>query len=67
MSSAVKAAMEGRSVWSEDYYEFFKLNDNRLVKRKSCWNCIYGDFGINTDSPTDEGKCTYLEIAKVKK
>jgi len=47
------------AVASTDYCICFELKSNTIFKGHDCWHCKYGEFGIDTESPTEEGYCEY--------
>ena len=46
-------------VASTDHCGFFEQRRNTIFKGHDCWYCKYGEFGIDTDTPTEEGYCKY--------
>ena len=42
-----------------DFCDAFEQDTDRLFSNRECWYCKYGDFGIYTDHPTQNGVCTY--------
>ncbi len=54
------------SVASIDRCEHFELRLNTLFNGHDCWHCKYGEFGINSDTPTEEGLCKYKERSEEK-
>ncbi len=46
-------------VASTDRCEFFERRSDTIFNGNDCWHCKYGEFGIDTDTPTEEGYCKY--------
>lgn len=46
-----------------DFCEAFEQDADRLFSARECWYCKYGDFGILTEHPTQEGVCRYAAIS----
>lgn len=42
----------------------YEEDTERLFASRECWYCKYGDFGINTGSPTQLGVCLNKTIEK---
>jgi hypothetical protein len=53
-------------VASTDQCSFFEQRRNTIFNGHDCWHCKYGEFGIDTDTPTEEGYCKY-QIVKMNR
>ncbi len=42
-----------------DFCDAFEQDTDRLFSNWECWYCKYGDFGIFTEHPTQNGVCKY--------
>jgi hypothetical protein len=42
-----------------DFCDDFEQDPGRLFSARECWYCKYGDFGIFTEHPTQNGVCGY--------
>jgi len=60
-TAEVKAATGKLEVWPNDFCDYFEQDTTRLFSNRECWYCKHGDFGINTEHPTKNGKCNYKE------
>lgn len=40
-----------------DFCDAFVQDADRLFSARECWYCKYGDFGIFTEYPTQNGLC----------
>lgn len=47
------------TVASTDYCRFFDRRNDTIFKGYDCWHCKYGYFGIDTETPTEQGYCKY--------
>ncbi|BAL00209.1 hypothetical protein OBV_30100 [Oscillibacter valericigenes Sjm18-20] len=45
-----------------DFCDAFEQDADRLFSARECWYCKYGDFGIFTEHPTQNGVCRYKPI-----
>ena len=54
-----KAASGRLEIARGDVCDAFKQDTDRLFTNRECWYCKYGDFGIFTEHPTQNGVCTY--------
>lgn len=51
---------DGRlEIGRRDFCDTFEQDAGRLFATRECWHCKYGDFGINTEHPTQKGVCKY--------
>lgn len=48
-------------VASTDCCRYFERRTNTIFNGHDCWHCKYGEFGIDTDAPSEQGICTYQE------
>ncbi|WP_312281507.1 hypothetical protein [Oscillibacter sp.] len=55
----VKAAPGRLEMARGDVCDAFEQDADRLFSNRECWYCKYGNFGILTEHPTQNGVCTY--------
>jgi len=48
-------------------YKFYKIEDGKIVREKSCPRCGFGVFLMKADNRMYCGKCHYTEFLKVEK
>ena len=60
----VTAASGKLDVWLYNYCDFFEQDTDRLFANRECWYCKYGDFGIFTEHPMQNGVCSYKASKK---
>jgi len=46
-------------VASTDCCQFFERRNDTFFNGHDSWHCKYGEFGLYTDTPTEEGYCKY--------
>ena len=56
-TGAVKTANDRLEIERNDFCAFFEQDEIRLFSARECWYCKYGDFGIFTEYPTQNGLC----------
>lgn len=47
------------TVCSTDCCNYYKKHPYTMLWKKECWTCTYGDFGVDTGTPTITGICGY--------
>ena len=60
-TSEVKAANGKLEIARGDFCDAFKQDTGRLFSNRECWYCKYGDFGIYSEHPTENGVCGYKQ------
>ena len=50
-----------------DVCDVFEQDTDRLFTSRECWYCKYGDFGIFTEHPTQNGVCRYKKTKQEEK
>ena len=58
-TAELKAATERLEIARRDFCDAFEQDPDRLFCGRECWYCKYGDFGIYTEHPTENGVCIY--------
>lgn len=58
-TAEVKAAAGNVEIARNDFCDAFEQDEGRLFSARECWYCKYGDFGIFTEHPTQNGVCRY--------
>lgn len=56
-TAQVKAGAGKLEIWQNDFCDAFEQDVGRLFLCRECWYCKYGNFGINTEHPTEKGVC----------
>ena len=54
-----KIAAGRREIARGDFCDAFEQDPDRLFSARECWYCKYGDFGIFTEHPSQNGVCRY--------
>lgn len=49
----------GLQIARGDFCGAFEQDEGRLFSARECWYCRYGDFGIFTEHPTQNGVCRF--------
>lgn len=60
-TAEVKAAVGKLEILQSDFCDAFEQDEGRLFSSRECWYCKYGDFGIDTEHPTENSVCRYEE------
>jgi len=55
--SAERRAAGRLQIVRGDFCDAFEQDEGRLFSARECWYCKYGDFGILTEHPTQNGVC----------
>jgi len=58
-TAEVKAASGEFQIARRDFCDAFEQEAGRLFSARECWYCRYGDFGILTEHPTQNGVCSF--------
>lgn len=61
-TAEIKATSARLEIGRSDFCDAFEQDLNRLFSARECWYCKYGDFGIFTEHPTQNGICRYRMI-----
>lgn len=62
----VKAGIDKLEIARGDVCDAFEQDTDRLFSNRECWYCKYGDFGILTEHPTQNGICSLSKIKEEK-
>ena len=56
--TAERETADGRlEIGRSDFCDAFEQDPDRLFSARGCWYCKYGNFGIDTEQPTQKGVC----------
>lgn len=61
-TAEMKTASGRLEIARNDFCDAFEQDADRLFSARECWYCKYGDFGIFTEHPTQNGVCRYKPI-----
>ena len=64
-TAEVKAASSKLEIWQSDFCDAFEQDEGRLFSCREFWYCKYGDFGIDTEHPTENGVCHYQGSSEI--
>jgi hypothetical protein len=53
----VESKIEEVTVKSTDYCLHYIKHPDTFLQRRECWTCLYGDFGLEKEEPSEIGKC----------
>ena len=65
-TTEVNSAAGKVEIARNDFCDAFEQDDGRLFSVRECWYCKYGDFGIFTEHPTENGVCRLESSANGK-
>lgn len=58
-TAELEAALGRPQIARGDFCDAFEQDEGRLFSARECWYCKYGDFGILTEHPTQNGVCRH--------
>lgn len=60
-SAELRKSADSVIISRNDYCSAYTEDTERLFTRRECWYCQFGDFGIQSDHPSQMGICRYRE------
>lgn len=65
-TAELKTAATKLEIARGDVCDAFEQDTDRLFSNQECWYCKYGDFGIFTEHPTQNGICSLSKTKEEK-